>query len=344
MPLSGAFKISRRLTWISTCGFVPVKNAFSEPGCHGPGVRIFMKKRLPAKVRIIRILKKVALVGPILCVVIVAVPSFLFIKVSRPVMVEEPLNPAYYLLKFSEVRVTSSDGKEINGWWISGRAGFAGIVFSPGYGMNRSDVLSLATALNSKGFNILIYGQRGSSASPQRTSTFGLKESEDLLPAIHFVQSRPECDHTRIGIWGVDVGAYSALLATATVPEVRAVAADSVFESPYDFMNLMIDEEYGLNNRMLQFGCGQILNLFCRATGSPGDREIPFESLSDCSLLFITGENRKELGRLTTSLYDKMPSKKEIISFETSRIHMMKEKEFKDYDRQVTDFFLKFLQ
>ena len=102
----------------------------------------------------------------------------------------------------------------------------------------------------------------------------------------------------------------------------------------------MIDEEYGLNNRMLQFGCRQILKLFCMATGSPGSGEVPFESFSNCSFLFITGENRKKLGRLTTSLYGKMPPKKEIVSFETSRIHMMKGEEFQDYDRQVTDFFL----
>ena len=142
----------------------------------------------------------------------------------------------------------------------------------------------------------------------------------------------------------MDVGAYSALLAAASVPEVRAVVADSVFESAYEFLDVKIGEEYGVSNRLLLFGCRQILKLFCMMTGSSGDREIPVEDLSDCSLLFITGENRKKLGRLTTSLYEKMPPKKEIISFEASRIHMMKEKEFQDYDKQVTDFFLQNLE
>ncbi|MBN2317884.1 MAG: hypothetical protein JXR49_02355 [Acidobacteria bacterium] len=303
-----------------------------------------MKQRLPAKVRIVNIIKKILLAAVILGIVIVAIPSVLFYKVSHSGLAEEPLNPSYYLLKFSDVRVTSNDGKEINGWWIPGDDDSAGIILSPGYGMSRSDVLSLATELHSKDFNILIYGQRGSSASPQKMSTFGLKESEDLLPAIDFVQSRPECDRMRIGIWGVDVGAYSAMLAAASVPEVRAVAADSVFGSAYEFLDVKIEEKYGLNNRMLQFGCKQILKLLCMATGSPGGREISYKGLSECSFLFITGENRKKMGRLTASLYEKMPSKKEIISFETSRIHMMKGKEFQDYDRQVADFFLQNLQ
>ena len=299
-----------------------------------------MKQRLPAKVRIFKLLKKMLIAFVILGVVVVAIPSVLFFKISRPDSVGEQLNPSYYLLEFSDIRATSDDGKDINGWWIPGEQGFAGIVLSPGYGMSRSDVLSLATALHLKGFNILIYAQRGSSASADKTSTFGIEESGDLLSAIHFIQSRPESDQTRIGIWGVDVGAYSALLAAASIPEVKAVAADSVFESPYEFLDLMIDEEYGLNSRMLQFGCRQVLRLFCKATGSPVGREMPFEDLSNCTFLFIIGENRKKLGRLTTSLYSKMPPKKEIISFGTSRIHMMKGEEFQDYDRQVTDFFL----
>ncbi len=300
-----------------------------------------MTKRLSLKGRILKVFLPAAL---ILCACILAVPVVFFYKVSHLEPTAEPLNPSYYLLESSDVRVTSGDGNEINGWWIAGNQGAAGIVLSPGYGMNRSDVLSLATALHAKGFNILIFGQSCSSASTRKTSTFGLKESGDMLTAIQFVLKKPECDGTRIGIWGVDVGAYSALCAPEAVPGVRAIAADGPFDSPYDFMNLLIEEDYGLNYPMLQFGCRQILRLVSIGTGPPGSERIPGESLSDCALLFITGENRKKLGRLTAALYDRLSSKKEIISFETSRIHMMKGKEFQDYDRQVTDFFVQNLR
>lgn len=300
-----------------------------------------MTKRLFSKGRIIKVILPAAL---ILCICILAVPIVFFYKVSHVVPTAEPLNPSYYLLKSSDFRATSKDGTEIKGWWIAGDQGAAGIVLCHGYGMNRSDVLSLAAALHAKGFNILVFGQGGSSAPTRKTSTFGLKESGDMLTAIQFVLRSPECDSTRIGIWGVDVGAYSALRAPASVSGVRAIAADSPFDSPYDFMDLLIEEEYGLNNRMLQFGCRQILKLICIGTASPGGEQIPVESLSDCALLFITGENRNKLGRLTTTLYDRLPSKKEIITFETSRIHMMKGKEFQDYDSHVTDFFVQNLR
>ena len=302
------------------------------------------KKRLAAKVRIITIVKILIPIVLIVGVGILAAPAVFFYKISHPGPFEEPLNPSYYLLDSSDIRATSNDGTEINGWWITGKEGAAGIVLSPGYGMSRSDVLSLAAALHAKGFNVLIYGQRGSSASTRKTSTLGLKESEDMLTAVHFVQERPESDRMRIGIWGVDVGAYSAILAAASVPEVRAIAADSVFESAYDFLDVKLDEEYGLNYRMLQSGCGLILKLICVGMGCPRGGELPVEVLSDRALLFITGENRLKLGRLTTALCNRLPSKKEIISFKTSRVHMMKGKEFPDYDSRVTDFFLQNLQ
>jgi len=275
---------------------------------------------------------------------ILAIPCLLVYKVSEFRMSQETLDPSFHLLEFSNIRITSTDGSEIHAWWIPGVEGFAGIVLAPGFGMNRSDALSLATVLHKEGFNILVYGQRGSSASSEKLSTFGLKEEKDMLSILQFIQERPEIDPSRIGIWGVDVGAYSALHAAATVLEVRAIAADNVFESVSNFLDIRIDEDFDLENRLLQFGCRQVYRLFYISSGSLSDKGIPVEKLVDRSLLFITGENRKKLGYLTTALYEKLSSEKEIISFKKSRVHLMKEEEFQGYDRRVADFFLQNLQ
>ena len=280
----------------------------------------------------------------ILSLGILAIPCLLVYKVSKFRTSQETLDPSFYLLEFSDVHITSMDGNEIHGWWIPGVADFAGIVLAPGFGMNRSDALSLATVLHKEGFSILVYGQRGSSASSEESSTFGLKEEKDMLSILQCMRERPEIDSSRIGIWGVDVGAYSALQAAATEPEVRAIAADSVFESVSNFLDVRIDEEFNLENRLLQFGCEQVYRLFYISEGSLSDTSIPVEKLVDRSLLFITGENRKKLGYLTTALYEKLSSEKEIISFKTSRVHHMKVEDFQGYDRRVADFFLQNLQ
>jgi len=56
-------------------------------------------------------------------------------------------------------------------------------------------------------------------------------------------------------------------------------------------------------------------------------------------ILFIKGDNRKGLGDLTTAIYDRIQPQKEMISFRTSRVHLMSGDDLRSYDRQVAGFF-----
>lgn len=109
-------------------------------------------------------------------------------KVSYPGVVAEAVNPLHYLLPSLELWIPSSKGPDISAWWIPGLKHAPGIILAPGYGMNRADALSLAVALNQRGFNILIYAQRGNGASPREASTLGLREAEDMADAVRFLQ------------------------------------------------------------------------------------------------------------------------------------------------------------
>jgi pimeloyl-ACP methyl ester carboxylesterase len=263
--------------------------------------------------------------------------SFLIYKITHPEAAPESVNPSHYLLPSLEVALPFMDGTEAPAWWIPGLKKAPGIVLAPGYGMCRSDALSLAAALHENGFNLLIYDQRGSGASPRGASTLGLYEADDMLDALRFIQSRPESNPTRLGIWGVDVGALAALKAAAAVPQVRAIAADSAFESVTDFLDYRIAEDFGLENRLLQFGCYQVFRL-AHLSGRMNET-LPVKALSDRMILFIKGENRKALGTWTTAIYDEIQPQKEMISFKTARVHAMSGEDLKSYDRQVVNFF-----
>ena len=260
-------------------------------------------------------------------------------KISRPDAVLESVNPSHYLLPSLDLAAPSANGDMIFGWWIPGLKGAPGIVLAPGYGMNRSDALSLAVGLHNNGFNLFIFDQRGSMDSPRGASTLGLYETEDMLTAVRLLRDRPEVNRERIGIWGVDIGALAALKAAAEFTEIRAIAADSAFQSPNDFLSYRIEEEFGLNNRLLQFGCYQVFRLFhLRGSLSTGE-ELPLQALSDRNILFIKGENRRRLGSLTTDIYDALQPQKELISFKAARFHSMSGEDLKNYDRQVVNFF-----
>ncbi len=94
-----------------------------------------------------------------------------------------------------------------------------------------------------------------------------------------------------------------------------------------------------MDNRVLQFGCYQIFRLAHFPGGFTTDESLPVRALSDRTILFIKGENRRELGDLTTAIYDKIQPQKEMISFKTARVHLMSGEDLKSYDTQVANFF-----
>jgi pimeloyl-ACP methyl ester carboxylesterase len=298
-----------------------------------------LKKNSRAKGQFGKYFKTIFPALAILLVGLFIISAVFVYKISRPDVVLESVSPSHYLLPSLEISAPGADGEMIDGWWIPGLKGAPGIILAPGYGMNRSDALSLAVGLHNNGFNLFIFDQRGSADSPREVSTLGLYETEDMLSAVRLLRNRPEINPERIGIWGVDIGALAALKAAAQFTEIRAIAADSAFQSPDDFLSYRIEEEYGINNRLLEFGCFQVFRLFhLRGSLSAGE-ELPLQALSDRNILFIKGENRKRLGSLTTDIYDALKPQKELISFKAARFHSMSGEDLKNYDRQVVNFF-----
>ncbi len=298
-----------------------------------------MKPQTPAKIQMLKFFRTIFPALAILVAGTILILGFFIYKISYPGAVPESVNPSHYLMPSLDVQLSSTKGKIIPAWWIPGLKGAPGIILAPGYGMNRSDALSLAVALRESGFNLLIFDQRGSGAAPRGISSLGLFETEDMLGAVEFLKGRPESNPERIGIWGVDVAAMAALKAAAAVPEIRAIAADSVYPSPSDFLNYRIREEFGTENRLVQFGCYQLFRLLHLRGSFSQIARIPLESLTDRSLLFIKGENRQTLGNLTAQMYEAIAPRKELISFKTARVHLMGGEDMRDYDRQVANFF-----
>jgi pimeloyl-ACP methyl ester carboxylesterase len=298
-----------------------------------------MKRPTGAKVHIGRFFRMIVPAFLVLFIGSVVILGVMVYKISFPGRVEEPVNPSHYLLPSLELTIQTDDRTEIPAWWIPGLKGAPGIIMAPGYGMSRSDALSLAALLHDKGFNLLIYSQRGSGANPKAASTLGLNETRDMQSAVRFMQSRPESNARKLGIWGVDVGALAALRTAVAFKEVRAIVLDGAFESISDFLDYRIAEDFGLENSFVQLGCLQIFRLAHVFSGSFSSGKISLQAVSDRMILFIKGENRKSLGDLTTAIYDRVQPQKEMISFKTARIHMMSGEDLRSYDRQVTNFF-----
>lgn len=298
-----------------------------------------MRRKDSARWQIRRFLRLFLPPACVLAAAVLGVFVYLTYRLTHPAAVQEPVNPSHFLLPSKDVDWNSMDGVRIPGWWIAGSNGAPGVVLAPGYGMSRADVLSLAAALYLEGYNVLTYDSRGSGAVPRGASSLGLEETDDMMAALNFLKSRREVDTKCLGIWGVDVNARAALKIAASEKDVRAVVADSVYDSAADFLGVLIREDLGWDSRVLEFGCRQMFRLSRIGAKAAVDERLPHGELGRRSILFIRGDNRADVARLTAALYEVVQPPRELITMRSARARLMGSEELNSYDRQVTNFF-----
>ncbi len=268
-----------------------------------------------------------------------AILGFLVFRVTHPSPVEEPVTPSQYLMPWSDVSWTTEGGEEMSGWWVAGTKGAPAIIVAPGYGMSRSDSLSLVLLLHGEGFHVLVTTPRGSETRQRRASSLGLLERGDMEAALAFLKLQPGVDINRIGIWGVDESARAALAVAASHPEVHAIAADTPYEFVLDFLTERLRAEFGISNWLIGSACRAVFRLAHFRSFSRMAEPLAVQALADRTILFIQGENRKEMKPLVMALYDRVQPQKEMISLPSARYSTMPGADATNYDRQVSNFF-----
>jgi pimeloyl-ACP methyl ester carboxylesterase len=138
--------------------------------------------------------------------------------------------PAEMGLAYSDVVLETRDGLHLAAWSVPGPRPDA-LILIHGIGDNRDDLLPLARDLSGRGYNLLLLELRAHGQSDGDTSTLGVREVEDVRAALSFLQHQPGVDAERIGVWGMSLGSSVALRSAAALPELHAVAVDSVFAS-----------------------------------------------------------------------------------------------------------------
>ena len=298
-----------------------------------------MKRPVPAKVQIGRFVRRILPAAVIIVSGILGIFGVLVYRITHPGAVPEAVNPSHYLLPSLDVVWPAGDGSEISGWWIPGLKGAPGILLAPGYGMGRSDALSLAVQLHGEGFNLLVYDSRGSGAAPRGASSLGLHETDDMLSALRYMKGRPELNVKVLVIWGVDVEARAALQAASRDPDVRSIAVDAPYDTIMDYLDVRVREDMGFENGLLEFGCRQMFRIVHFGSAPLLNERLATKSLSDRAILFIRGENQADVSKLTEPLYFRIQPQKEMVTLRTGRVHMMSGDGLTNYDRQVATFF-----
>ena len=157
--------------------------------------------------------------GAVVVVYVVLVPfyaAYVFTHVARGFVPEADLGVPHENVSF-----TTSDGLELEGWYIPSKNRAAVIAFPGRKGPQRQ-----ARMLARHGYGVLLFDRRGEGASEGDPNTFGWKGDRDLRAAVAFLQSRPDVDPDRIGGIGLSVGGEMMLEAAAEPDALRAVVSE----------------------------------------------------------------------------------------------------------------------
>jgi len=151
------------------------------------------------------------------------------------------ITPSDIGLTYEETTFNTEDGLTLSGWFIPSKKAENGaktIVLLHGYPADKGDILPSLAFLNDR-YNLFLFDFRYFGQSEGSYSTAGAKETDDLVEAIKYLESR---GITEIGVFGFSMGGAVALMAASQTPEIKAV----ISEAGYARLDLMARELYRL--------------------------------------------------------------------------------------------------
>jgi len=255
-----------------------------------------------------RLVKSFLPIALVIVLAVVGALSFVVYCVTRPTKRPYVVTPESFsrisgrAIKVTDETWTSSDGRSARGWLLKGGEGAPAVVLQHRYGGDRSWLFNLGVKINeTTNFTILWPDLRGHGENPLiGSSTLGVREGDDLRGAIQYLRGlKTEGQKTlvgeSVGVYGVELGAYSALKAARNEPLVKVLVLDSVMTSPNDLLSTAVSSCVGLDNGLVQTSSRVAMKAYmlggydatsaCEFAGAIRDQKVMLLSGSDAGAL-----------------------------------------------------------
>ncbi|MCH8320569.1 MAG: alpha/beta fold hydrolase, partial [Acidobacteria bacterium] len=226
--------------------------------------------------------------------------------------------PADYGNDFIDVEFPSRDGLMLRGWLMKGEETKPTLIFGHGLFRSRREGLERGSALNKRGFSVLLFDFRNHGESDGRSTSLGFLERLDVLGAYDFLKEKRE--RRRFVLLGVSMGAVAVIHAAGDFQQdLEAIIADSPFQS----LNETVAHHVG----MLSLPSFPFANLFIwnltRITQYAAEDLNTLEALrrlDETPVLLIYGKEDRRLPPFgIQNIFDAIPSaKKELVVFENA--------------------------
>ena len=141
-------------------------------------------------------------------------------------------HPSDYGLSVEVVEFTPlGEGLLLSGWYLPGEADAPHLISVHSLNSVRSgdNAVELADRLVERGYNVLLFDLRGHGSSQDGRLSGGDFERQDVWGAYDYLREWRGAGFSEVGLVGFSMGAATAELSAAEVPEIGAVVADSPY-------------------------------------------------------------------------------------------------------------------
>jgi pimeloyl-ACP methyl ester carboxylesterase len=256
-------------------------------------------------------------------------------------------------LKVTEENWRNRDGTLARGWLLRGTEGAPAVIFLHRYGGDRSLLFNLGMKVNEATNSTILWPDlRGHGLNPPVKRTFfGGREGDDALAALDFLRSlkgenRSQLIGERVGIYGVELGAYAAMIAASNDPKMQVLVLDSVPRNPDELVSAAVADDVGVNTTVIFFPARIATRLYflgqyhnqssCDLAAALGTRQV----------LLLAGADDGYLRDSTKSLAPCFPNRANLeiktdLPLTGFTLPSATGEQGERYDRPVIDFFVK---
>ncbi len=301
-------------------------------------VAVAAPSRFPTEF-ISRFLRGVLILAFVLLVALAGTGGILTYRIITARNDTEVVTPSSYLLSnYESLNFTDRAGAEHEGWLLLGLRGAPVIILCHGYNSNRSELLSLGTALRENHFNVYLFNFGGRRVK-EPFLDLGVRQAADVLQALKIVTQQHAVNPRRVGLFGTTTGGYAALIAAQQSSLVKALVVDTIYDKPDQMFDAEIDRRLGGSGPAFRFLAETEFHLFIFGTKAPPVREN-LSKLENIPKLFISGQDTPWLAAATEELWSAAPEPKRLLRMEHSQAAQTSGSEKKEYENQVLNFFL----
>jgi pimeloyl-ACP methyl ester carboxylesterase len=305
-----------------------------------------------------RLVKSLLPIVLVIGLAVVGSLSYIVYCVSRPAKRPYVVTPESFsqisgrALKVTDEMWTGPDGHQSRGWLLKGAEGAPAVVLLHRYGGDRSWLFNLGVKINEATNSTILWPDlRGHGENPvTKWTALGGREGEDVVAALAFLRTlKSEKTQKRLvaemfGIYGVELGAYSALKAAQHDAGITVLVLDSVNRSPEELLNTVVAKCVGLDNSFVQYLSRTAMKTYLLGGFDSQSSCEMATTIREARVLLLSGPDAGPLKDATATLQNCFP-RPEYVEARTDlplsgfSLPSATGEQGEEYDRVVIDFF-----